>query len=583
MMLKMRHALNVTLLMVCVFAPTLRAQVTVCDLAGPSEEIVIEAELLVGDSELALGALFCEENIYPSAPVAVSLVPAASLSDEDREALANAVAEARRIRNEGHTPRVLTVMSGQLDRRNDFRWEDYLDDEGGNLTLAAQGNGYGPNGMFWGQLTVESIENLEVEALPGPNELSVIPICDLAQDLQAWHGQRVAVRAQEVHSSEFGGIRGDCERGFVTDGLDWGASLDLTSPAWGLSDERIEAEFGIDVAATREAWERGGEAARGRLMIRTMATFIGTVWMHPEPFATCVNGMVQTYGYAHLGYAPAKFILEGVRDVTITDWDPAPVWERLDRCRPPDNEEVCLSLDLSSAESLPSAAETGCFDQVREILSGQGQDKETIFQALKSALWSNQTTVALTLFEELESLEGIPGDGMKEIDLLFKVVVRSVLETGDLSLLHALIRSGFDPNMEAYEGLRPLGEGIFFPELAQILLQAGADPNARNLKGQTVLMKASAYGQAETARLLIEYGADVNLTDENGFTALIHAVTGDDFVVGGAYTDAIPILLESRADPAVRNNTGQTALDIALETGNTWGVELLEAVTPNPR
>jgi len=47
-------------------------------------------------------------------------------------------------------------------------------------------------------------------------------------------------------------------------------------------------------------------------------------------------------------------------------------------------------------------------------------------------------------------------------------------------------------------------------EVARILIDAGANVNARDSHGETALMRAAQMGYAETAKLLIESGADVN-------------------------------------------------------------------------
>ena len=47
-------------------------------------------------------------------------------------------------------------------------------------------------------------------------------------------------------------------------------------------------------------------------------------------------------------------------------------------------------------------------------------------------------------------------------------------------------------------------------ETVEMLMEKGADVNARNNDGWTALMMASNDGQTETVALLVEKGADVN-------------------------------------------------------------------------
>jgi ankyrin repeat protein len=58
---------------------------------------------------------------------------------------------------------------------------------------------------------------------------------------------------------------------------------------------------------------------------------------------------------------------------------------------------------------------------------------------------------------------------------------------------------------------------------AREALDAGADPNARNMFGETPLMAAAEDGQTETVCLLLNRGADVAAVDENGCDALVYA------------------------------------------------------------
>ena len=58
------------------------------------------------------------------------------------------------------------------------------------------------------------------------------------------------------------------------------------------------------------------------------------------------------------------------------------------------------------------------------------------------------------------------------------------------------------------------------PECAELLLQAGANPNARDSKGKTSLIIAAQTGGKRSIKVLLDYGADVNAQNNINSTAL---------------------------------------------------------------
>lgn len=60
-------------------------------------------------------------------------------------------------------------------------------------------------------------------------------------------------------------------------------------------------------------------------------------------------------------------------------------------------------------------------------------------------------------------------------------------------------------------------------EVAEFLLERGADVNAQDKGGLIPLHNASSYGHLDIAALLIKYKTNVNATDKWGFTPLHEA------------------------------------------------------------
>ena len=67
-------------------------------------------------------------------------------------------------------------------------------------------------------------------------------------------------------------------------------------------------------------------------------------------------------------------------------------------------------------------------------------------------------------------------------------------------------------------GVRPLHTAAFVRErdLAEVLLDAGAEVDGRALGGHTALHSAAEHGDEAFARLLLERGADRDALDDSG-------------------------------------------------------------------
>jgi ankyrin repeat protein len=66
-------------------------------------------------------------------------------------------------------------------------------------------------------------------------------------------------------------------------------------------------------------------------------------------------------------------------------------------------------------------------------------------------------------------------------------------------------------------------------EIAEILIQHGADIDAKNAQGRTALMFAAGDNETDMARLLLAHGANPKIADKQGWTALRLAATHDAF------------------------------------------------------
>lgn len=120
-------------------------------------------------------------------------------------------------------------------------------------------------------------------------------------------------------------------------------------------------------------------------------------------------------------------------------------------------------------------------------------------------------------------------------------------------------------NVYSDDGFPPLGLAIFFrhPDLAVELIERGADVDAaaRNAIGVAPVHAAAAVGDINTMRLLLERGANVNARQQAGFTAL-HAAAQ----LGNAAL--VDLLLAHGADPLIAGDDGKTPAALASAHGH---------------
>jgi ankyrin repeat protein len=153
----------------------------------------------------------------------------------------------------------------------------------------------------------------------------------------------------------------------------------------------------------------------------------------------------------------------------------------------------------------------------------------------------------------------------------------ALLRAGDAGgFRRALSATPSAATRQGADGITPLQYAALYGDAAVVraLLDAGADPNARNAAGATALMWA-VDDEAKT-RLLVERGADVNAKSLDGRTpiALAAARAGSSAVLS--------ILLDKGADPNV-DLRGQTALGEAAYAGDPAAMRLLIARGADPK
>jgi ankyrin repeat protein len=146
-------------------------------------------------------------------------------------------------------------------------------------------------------------------------------------------------------------------------------------------------------------------------------------------------------------------------------------------------------------------------------------------------------------------------------------------ERADIAAVRVMLDEGADVNARQADGSTALHAAVLENQaaLVDLLLAAGADASAATRYNVTPLAIAASNGNAEIVAALVEAGADPNETSREGQTALMTAALN-------GRTEAIRYLIENGADVDAREPfRGQTALMWAAAEGNTGALRVLAA------
>ena len=176
-------------------------------------------------------------------------------------------------------------------------------------------------------------------------------------------------------------------------------------------------------------------------------------------------------------------------------------------------------------------------------------------------------------------------------------------DRGDLNGVRQSLASGINVNAKDMYGNTALIKAAEkgHRDIVEVLLKAGANVNAKDRHGDTALhFNVEGPERRKTVELLLAKGADVNAQDSYGRTPLmISTLIGDRGIIKAliergadvnvqsdegytalmlaanyGYKDIVQLLIEAGADIALRNEEGRTAFDIARQRGYMGIIEL---------
>ena len=141
---------------------------------------------------------------------------------------------------------------------------------------------------------------------------------------------------------------------------------------------------------------------------------------------------------------------------------------------------------------------------------------------------------------------------------------------GDAAIAQLLLAAGAQVNARGLREETPLHMAMYdeHREVAELLLDSKAEVNAQNTAGETPLHLAARKGHRDLAELLLEHHADVNAKDRQDATPL-HAAAA------AGHKAVAELLLSQNADPGARDKSSRTPKMAAAEQTRWDVVDLL--------
>jgi ankyrin repeat protein len=209
------------------------------------------------------------------------------------------------------------------------------------------------------------------------------------------------------------------------------------------------------------------------------------------------------------------------------------------------------------------------YDRIVDLIDDAGEIRERGQRLIRAARAGDAVRVA----ELLDQHASIAARDRSGATALVAAAYGNHLRVAEL-----LLGAGADPNAKdetvqsAY--LIATSEVGDDPRLLRLTLRHGADVRSLDSWKGTGLIRAADRGYARVITVLLDTGVDIDHVNRIGYTALHEAVILGDG--GPAHQATVAALVQAGVDQRVEDPNGDTALDVARARGYTAIIELLD-------
>ncbi|XP_048247739.1 ankyrin repeat domain-containing protein 50-like [Haliotis rufescens] len=207
--------------------------------------------------------------------------------------------------------------------------------------------------------------------------------------------------------------------------------------------------------------------------------------------------------------------------------------------------------------------------EVVELLVSRGADVSLVDED------GNNTLHFACMREDVKTVKFVLSQNVVDIDgrgCGSRTPVMEAARAGHKEVVELLVSEGADVSLVDVDGNNTLHFACMRRDVEMVMYVLSlnvVDINSRGLRSMTPVMMEALYGHRDVDELLVSIGADVSLVDEDGNNIFHYASRGGD--VGTVKY----VLLLNVVDIDARNNSGETAADVARLWGHQPVLDLL--------